>query len=71
MSYYDPFDWIKDRWSYQQLRFPGNYTIDDPLQQLSLNRYQKPVLYSSTCYGSFKPKSLYYWTTYWGPIIWR
>jgi len=71
MSYYDPFYWIRGRWPYQQLGFQRIYRIDDPLQQLGVNRYQKTFLTSSTYYGSFVPKSLYYCTTYRAPIIWR
>ncbi len=70
MSYFDPFYWRKGRWPYQQFRYPKIYRMDDPLQQLGLNRYQKPILSSYTYYGT-KPKPLYYCTSYGTPIIWR
>ena len=71
MSYNDLFYWGKGSWPYQQLRYPNIYRIDDPLQQLGLNRYQKPILFSYPYYGTFTPKPLYYYTTYGAPIIWR
>ena len=71
MSYYDPFYWRKGRWPYQQFRYPKIYRMDDPLQQLGLNRYQKPILSSYRYYGTLKPKPLYYCTSYGTPIIWR
>ena len=71
MSYYNPFYWERGRWPYQQSGFQRRYRIDDPLQQLGVNKYQKPFLTSPTYYGSFMPKSLNYYTTYRAPIIWR